>query len=295
MLNRGIETFLAVVAGGSINSAARMLNITQSSVSQRLKKLEDEIGYVLIDRRKGGRTIRLTPAGESFFLVAENMQSLLQGLSGETFQGGSLKIGCVDSINIFLLSEMYKAMRRHSPPVQLNIGTHQSGQIYDLVERRELDIGFVLQERRSQYLRVTPFWKEDMLVIRARQASLPPLVSPSELDPREELCINWGPKYQLWHDRHWNPMISPDVQLDTIGLIRLLLESKGQWAIVPSSARPILEAQGYVFQRLSSPPPERVCYQIVHRYPRAGAVRALKIWEAISTPIRNAGTATPAT
>ena len=34
MLNREIETFLAVVAAGSVNKAARLLNITQSSVSQ---------------------------------------------------------------------------------------------------------------------------------------------------------------------------------------------------------------------------------------------------------------------
>lgn len=67
MLNREIETFLAVVAAGSVNKAARLLNITQSSVSQRLKKLEEDVGSVLIDRRKGGRSIQLTHAGESWF------------------------------------------------------------------------------------------------------------------------------------------------------------------------------------------------------------------------------------
>ena len=67
MLNREIETFLAVVAAGSVNKAARLLNITQSSVSQRLKKLEEDVGSVLIDRRKGGRSIQLTHAGEPGF------------------------------------------------------------------------------------------------------------------------------------------------------------------------------------------------------------------------------------
>ena len=60
MLNREIETFLAVVAAGSVNKAARLLNITQSSVSQRLKKLEEDVGSVLIDRRKGGWLTTIT-------------------------------------------------------------------------------------------------------------------------------------------------------------------------------------------------------------------------------------------
>lgn len=286
MLIREIETFLAVVAAGSINKAARLLNITQSSVSQRLKKLEEDVGSVLIDRRKGGRSIQLTHAGESFFLVAENMQTMLQRLSDAPSTGGSLRIGCVDSVNIFLLSEMYKRMRRHSPPVQLGIGTHQSGQIYDLVEQRELDIGFVLQERRSQHLRVTPFLKEEMLVMRVAQENLPATVRAEDLDPRKELSIIWGPKHQLWHDRLWDPMISADIRLDTLALIRILLESPDQWAIVPASAQSVLESQGFAFQRLTDPPPERICYRIEHRYPRAGAVQALRIWDEVTADLR---------
>ncbi len=286
MLNREIETFLAVVAAGSINKAARLLNITQSSVSQRLKKLEEDVGSVLIDRRKGGRSIQLTHAGESFFLIAENMQAMLQRLSDTPSTGGSLRIGCVDSVNIFLLSDMYKRMQRHSPPVQLAIGTHQSGQIYDLVEQRELDIGFVLQERRSQHLRVTPFLKEEMLVMRVAREHLPAIVRAEDLDPRKELYINWGPKYQLWHDRLWDPMISADIRLDTLALIRILLESHDQWALVPASAQAVLELQGFAFQRLTDPPPERICYRIVHRYPRAGAVQALRIWDEVTADLR---------
>lgn len=286
MLNREIETFLAVAAAGSINKAARLLNITQSSVSQRLKKLEEDVGSVLIDRRKGGRSIQLTHAGESFFLVAENMQAMLQRITDAPFRGGSLRIGGVDSVNVFLLGDMYRRLRRHSPPVQLCIGTHQSGQIYDLVEQRELDIGFVLQERRSQHLRVTPCLKEEMLVMRVAQENPPAIVRADDLDPREELYINWGPKYQLWHDTLWDPMISADIRLDTLALIRNLLESKEQWAIVPASAQSVLELQGFAFQRLSDPPPERVCYRIEHRYPRAGAVQALRILDEVTADLR---------
>ena len=135
MLNREIETFLAVVAAGSVNKAARLLNITQSSVSQRLKKLEEDVGSVLIDRRKGGRSIQLTHAGESFFLVAENMQTMLQRLSETPSTGGSLKIGCVDSVNIFLLERHVQenaasfaagAARHRNPSIRTDIRSRRT-------------------------------------------------------------------------------------------------------------------------------------------------------------------------
>ena len=80
-------------------------------------------------------------------------------------------------------------------------------------------------------------------------------------------------------------MISADIRLDTLALIRILLESPDQWAIVPASAQSVLESQGFAFQRLTDPPPERICYRIEHRYPRAGAVQALRIWDEVTADL----------
>ena len=71
MSNVLIETFLAVVATRSITKAAGALYVSQSTVSSRIKQLEKNIGATMIERRKGIRSVELTPLGEAFIAVAQ--------------------------------------------------------------------------------------------------------------------------------------------------------------------------------------------------------------------------------
>ena len=58
------RTFLAVVASGSFVEASQRLHVTQSTVSSRIQRLEEELGAELFARNKMGTT--LTPAGRQF-------------------------------------------------------------------------------------------------------------------------------------------------------------------------------------------------------------------------------------
>ena len=51
-----LQTFLAILETGSLVRAADKLNVTQSTVTARLKTLEEELGQVLINRQKSGAT-----------------------------------------------------------------------------------------------------------------------------------------------------------------------------------------------------------------------------------------------
>ncbi len=59
-----IKTFLEVASSGSFGAAAGRLYVTQSAVSLRVHRLEDQLGRPLFDRGKAG--VRLTPAGREF-------------------------------------------------------------------------------------------------------------------------------------------------------------------------------------------------------------------------------------
>ena len=59
-----VKTFLAVIANGSFLEAATRLHVTQSTVSSRIKGLEEHLGASLFIRNRSGAT--LTPAGKRF-------------------------------------------------------------------------------------------------------------------------------------------------------------------------------------------------------------------------------------
>ncbi len=75
-----IKTFLEVAATGNFNRAAENLNITQSTVSARIRVLEEQLGRPLFARGHAGA--RLTPAGQRLRRYALNMQRLWQSTDG---------------------------------------------------------------------------------------------------------------------------------------------------------------------------------------------------------------------
>ena len=77
-----LQTFLAIVETGSLVRASDRLNVTQSTVTARLKSLEDEIGQILITRQKSGAV--MTAAGGRLKRYAETMMDLWRQAQQET-------------------------------------------------------------------------------------------------------------------------------------------------------------------------------------------------------------------
>ncbi|MDH5529931.1 MAG: LysR family transcriptional regulator [Paracoccaceae bacterium] len=77
-----LQTFLAIIETGSLVRASEKLNVTQSTVTARLRSLEEELGQVLLNRQKSGAT--LTPAGTKLMRYADIMVGLWRQARQET-------------------------------------------------------------------------------------------------------------------------------------------------------------------------------------------------------------------
>ena len=162
MYESGIEAFLAVASCHSLAGAAKLLNLTSSAVSHRLRNLEEQLNMILIDRRRGIRRCRLTLAGQKFYPIAERWVQLLQETQHIKTQvkAYSLVIGCIDSVNKYIMPPLYMALRDHTPPVYMEIYDSPSVDMCAMTERRELDIAFVMQAVRHQHLNIRTFFRD---------------------------------------------------------------------------------------------------------------------------------------
>jgi DNA-binding transcriptional LysR family regulator len=289
----GIETFIAVVHTHSLTGAAELLHLAQSTISNRLQVLEREVGGPLIERSKGNKEIRLTPMGESFLSIAERYNELWEETRFLHQSGPQLRlsIGAVDSVNTYLMPIVYQALYAHTPRIKLQIRTQQSSELYEQTERRVIDTAFVLHERASKTITVKPYFAEPMVVLRAmsQAANYPAVIQAEQLDTADELYIHWSPDFQIWHDNCWDSLRQIYTRVDSISLLLTLLKNPRQWAIVPLSAARLLANSGnYVFQRITTPPPDRVCYQITHKYPSPLAKESLNILQQYSALIEQA-------
>lgn len=118
-----LQTFLTILDAGSLVRAAEKLNVTQSTVTARLKALEEDLGQVLIVRQKSGAT--LTAAGLRLKRYAETMSELWRQAKAEVALPESIStvcnIGCHPDLWPGLGEHLFDRIRVDFPEVALSV------------------------------------------------------------------------------------------------------------------------------------------------------------------------------
>lgn len=150
MLLRQIDYLQAVVECGNFYLAAEKCHVSQSAISQQIKKLEDELGVKLLDRHN--RTFSLTAAGEHFYrkslVIRNDIEQLLRETkrlaSDESFM---LHLGCYKGYNGSEFSKAIACFSEKYPKidVQVVIGSHE--ELYQGLVSGTIDIALNDQRR----------------------------------------------------------------------------------------------------------------------------------------------------
>ncbi|MBV0933718.1 LysR substrate-binding domain-containing protein [Marinobacterium weihaiense] len=146
-----LRTFTTVVDEGGFIRAAERLHKTQSTISQQVRRLEQELGVALF--RSEGRKRVLTPTGETMLGYARQMLSLQEdALAAITEQSteGELRIGVSLSLTESLLPSILARFKRHNPGIRLNVQTDYSNSVCEDYDNDAYDLALILRRDRSQ-------------------------------------------------------------------------------------------------------------------------------------------------
>lgn len=165
---RHLLTFCAVVDRGSFSAAADELGISQPAVSAQIRSLEQRVGERLLDRH--GRGASLTEAGRVLETYARRMIALEEELDrelGETSErvSGQLVIGSSTGPGEVLLPPVLGDFRRRHPEVGVSLIVSDTRTICQQVIDGELELGIVGSDRPQRGLVVTPFIRDELIVI----------------------------------------------------------------------------------------------------------------------------------
>ena len=150
MLLRQMEYLQAVVENGNFYQAAEQCHVSQSAISQQIKKLEEGLGVQLLLRHN--RTFTLTPAGEHFYqkslVITGDIRRMLRETTRIAKQDHAvLRLGCYKGYQgnelsqaIALFSESYPAV-----DVKITIGSHE--ELYHAMENDTIDLALNDQRR----------------------------------------------------------------------------------------------------------------------------------------------------
>ncbi len=176
-----MRLFLAVARTGSISGAGRQLGVQHSTVSRRMRQLEERLGARLIERKK--TSYELTAAGEKIKLAAERMESEILSVDGSVLGRdarlvGPLRVTAINNMASSILMPMFAAFSRKHPGVELHIIVSNT---YASLPQREADVAIRLTNRptdtligtRAVAVASTVYGSRDYLAEIGRQGTRP--------------------------------------------------------------------------------------------------------------------------
>jgi len=254
---------LSVAEHLNFRHAAAALGVSQSSVSTRIKQLEQDLGVLLFERRHRG--VRLTEAGQHFLEhVATGIEHLDHAVrtAGAIARGeqGRLRVGLYSSIAAGFLAELLGQFRELHPAVDFQITEGRARDAIREVHEARLDVAFVLGVPPAGDCQSKPLWTEVLLVALPERHPLAGAESVmwSELASENFLTRSGGAGPQV-HDHivlrlaeHWSrPRIQRfEVERDTL----MSMVAQGHGITLTSEATPQASFPGVVFRPILDEP-----------------------------------------
>lgn len=163
-----LAVFLEVVRCGSLTKAAQRLNMVQSNVTARIKKLETTLATPLLHRHARG--VKATPAGEAAVAMAQRVDSIVDDLRftfrrNSRVHSGKLRLGAIETVLASHLPKLVAKFARSFPHVDVSVRTGSSVSLLRGLDERELDAVFVSRQPTRPGYRHHLAFRDELVVV----------------------------------------------------------------------------------------------------------------------------------
>ncbi len=213
------RTFLMVAETGSFIDAARKLNITQSTVSARIKGLEDMLGRPLFERSKSGA--ELTTAGEQFQKHALALVRIWQRAQLEVGTSDQhsdhLAVGAAMVFWDGFLLRWVSWLRATLPGIAVSASSGLSVMLTQRLIEGSLDLAIMYRPMQPPGLMIEHLFDEEFVLVTSAPAT-------QRRTSADYVFVDWGPDFQQDHGAAYPEFTNPGLNLDLgpVGLDYLL-------------------------------------------------------------------------
>ena len=257
--------FVALAESGSFTRAAEACHVSQPSLSQQIRKLEEESGQPLVERLARG--VRLTEPGRVLLEQANKILMEVEATErrlAEQQQGeaGQLSIGVISTVAPYLLPLVLEDFRKQVPKAELTIVEGFASEVERQTAERELDLGITSLPVSNGRLESEQLFEEPLYLALPRR---------HELSRREEVRISDIQKeaFILLHEEHclattierfcaehgFRPkLVCRSAQLTTV---QELIASGQGLSLLPAMVKEVDRSKERVYRQLTAAAPRR--------------------------------------
>ena len=247
---RNIKSFIKVAEFENFSKAAEVLGYAQSTITLQIQQLEQELGVNLFDRI--GKRVLLSEKGRAFLSYANEMMKLeaeaIETVSENDTPTGTLRVGTIESIASSFLPALLEEYLKKCPHVHLDIVIGVTLELYDQLEKGNLDIVFLADR---------PVYRPALKTVYSRPISVPFIasathslanqrnVSPERLTQETILLTEKNNNYRQMFDElaiEHNVAFPHTQEISSIAIILHFLQKKIGVTFLPDYATlPILQ------------------------------------------------------
>lgn len=180
-----LRVFQAAVKSGGFTRAGEQLHLSQSTVSQHIKQLEDELGCPLFLRV--GKQVQVTEAGrvllqyaETIFRELKNAEMAVREMNA--LKRGTVRLGVGPTTLTYRLPHVLGDYSRRFPDIELIVLAGTTEFLLDALRSQHLDLAVVMRTGPQPGLNVTPLGHEEMVIVVNREH---PLARQKTVEPAD--------------------------------------------------------------------------------------------------------------
>ncbi|MGX5734453.1 LysR family transcriptional regulator [Bosea thiooxidans] len=177
----GLQAFVSIAERGSFRAAASHLNLSQTALSHRIRKLEESLGTPLFLRTT--RQVSLTAAGTALLprarRIFEDLGSALDEVRVDVREGDEqVSVGCLPTVATHSMPAVIAAFAKRHPKVRVRVHDNSASEIADKVQSGEAEFGVTIVAANRWDLELKPVVKEPFVLVAHRSM---PLASATSL------------------------------------------------------------------------------------------------------------------
>ncbi|HQZ97461.1 MAG TPA: LysR family transcriptional regulator [Pyrinomonadaceae bacterium] len=241
-----LKVFCDLVDLESFSLAAERNFITQSAVSQQIRALEDKFKRRLLERIRGRREVKLTPAGDVFYqeskkvLAAyDQLQENLRGVVGKI--GGTVKVATVYSVGLHELPDKVREFMTKFPAAKIDLEYSRTTRVVRDVLNGTVELGILAFPEPRRGLTITPMPDDRLVLIAPPEHKFADRkkMKVAELDGEDFVLFERDVPTRKAMDKIFktnNVEVKKVAEFDNIETIKRAVEVGFGIAIVPESA-----------------------------------------------------------
>ncbi len=233
-----LEAFLTLARTGSFSRTAETLHLVQSTVSVRIRVLEEDVGKPLFVR--SNRRVELTPAGQTLLPYAERMLDLAksgrQKLQAIGRFEDKITVGAADSLWRHVLQPIVLDVFHNHPEIAFELRTGHAYQTLEQLRNGTLQLCFAFLKPNFPGMQVVPFYRDTIILAASPRHPLAArrLITKDDFEEAPFIAMDWDFQGLWGWVRRMLPFdFFPRVQLDMLSMLVAFIAAGNGIGFVP--------------------------------------------------------------